>query len=356
MSILIVKPAIRSVLQSLAFIAGFLLFGCSDSGNSDVPNVSSMSIYEFDGSTMGTTYHIKVVLPSNAKSLENIGKGVDKALNDVDMSMSTYKKTSELSRFNQSPIDSWFPVSEDTMRVVKLAQSISAKSKGQYDTTVGPLVNLWGFGPMARPEVIPDQDQILALKQKVGYEKLAFREDPPALRKSADIYVDLSSVAKGYAVDKVAEFLEASSAPDYLVEVGGEIRAAGHKPGGAPWVLAIESPASESRSVFRKIKVTGIGLATSGDYRNYYEEAGVRFSHTIDPFTGRPIQHKLASVSVIAKTCAEADALATALLVMGEERGYEFALSNNIAAYFIYRTSDGFQGKSSNGFEQYLIH
>lgn len=340
-----------TMLTSIVILAGLFISGCDKVGNDTVSGKLKPSqmveVFEIAGPIMGTSYHIKVVLPSNQKSLDNLSVGVSETLKRIDHLMSTYKPDSEISRFNRFSKNSWFDVSEETFEVISLGQLISEKSEGFYDMTVGPLVNSWGFGPSGKPVKIPDEDQLQNLLNRVGFVHLKLDEKTFSVMKDADVYLDLSSIAKGYAVDAVARYLKKQNIENYLVEVGGEIRAQGNKPNGTIWRLAIESPTVGLRSIHKVIELTSAGLATSGDYRNYYEEAGVRYSHTINPFTGKPVQHKLTSVSVVRPSSAEADAMATMFMAMGTERGYKFAVEHKIAAYFIYRINDNSDDRDS---------
>ncbi len=352
-----IKPAKMTMLFSIVVLAGLFISGCnpnSDSGVTRPSDVAASKIYEISGPIMGSSYHIKVVLTPDEQLLQNLRVGVSETLTRVDRLMSTYKQESEISQFNIAPQNQWFSVSAETFEVIALGQAISTKSEGYYDMTVGPLVNSWGFGPTGKPIKVPDEGQLQSALNRVGFGFLKLDAESSAISKAADIYLDLSSIAKGYAVDRVANYLEQNGVTDYLVEVGGEIRANGYKPGQETWRLAIESPTVEQRSIYKVIELTNAGLATSGDYRNYFEENGVRYSHTINPFTGKPVQHQLTSVSVVRPTSAEADAMATMFMVMGTERGYQFAVENKIAAYFIYRSATGFQSKSTLQFEKYL--
>ncbi len=352
-----IKPATMTMLKSIVVLAGLFICGCNPSADTDehlLKNAPEASIYEISGPIMGSSYHIKVVLTPDVQLLEDLRIGVKDALNRVDRLMSTYKPDSEISRFNVSPQNEWFQVSADTFEVIALGQSISSTSEGFYDMTVGPLVNSWGFGPTGKPVKVPDEAQLQAGLVRVGFNFLKLDSKSSAISKTADIYLDLSSIAKGYAVDVVANYLEQQGVENYLVEVGGEIRALGYKPHNESWRLAIESPTVEQRSVFKVVELTNGGLATSGDYRNYYENNGIRYSHTINPFTGKPVQHQLTSVSVVRPTSAEADAMATMFMVMGTERGFQFAVENRIAAYFIFRNGSGFKSKSTLQFEKYL--
>ncbi|WP_250657914.1 FAD:protein FMN transferase [Alkalimarinus coralli] len=352
-----IKPAKMTVLISIVALAGLLLSGCEKNEpavSTSQTKHSVKQVFEFSGPIMGSSYHIKVVLTDGKELSENLAAGVNESLVRIDRLMSTYKPDSEISRFNAAPQNIWFPVSHETFDVIALGQEISEKSGGYYDMTVGPLVNSWGFGPTGKPVKIPDEGQLQRVMNRVGFGYLELKPESSSILKRADIYLDLSSIAKGYAVDVVADYLQQHGVTDYLVEVGGEIRAQGFKPDDSVWRLAIEAPTVGERSIYKVIELTNAGLATSGDYRNYYQEEGVRYSHTIDPFTGKPVQHSLTSVSVVRPTSAEADAMATMFMVMGAERGYKFAVENNIAAFFIFRNGDEFESQSTQAFKRYL--
>ena len=269
--------------------------------------------------------------------------------------MSTYDAESELSRFNQSEAqDAWFPVAAETAEVVAISRDISRHTGGRFDVTLGPLVNLWGFGPEPGSETRPSETELALARQRVGFERLELRMQPPALRKEADIYVDLSAVAKGYGVDAAAALLEALDIGNYLIEIGGEMRVKGLNERGSAWRIAIETPLALVRSGFRTLSIAEGGIATSGDYRNYFEEGGVRYSHIIDPLTASPITHSLASVTIIHPRASVADGWATALLVMGPESGFTLAQELGLAALFIVRESDGFAERFTQAFLPYL--
>lgn len=325
-------------------LAIFVITGCQQAKD---------EVRSIHGLTMGTSYSVKWV--SRDEGTQKVHASVEAVLKDINQSMSTYIKTSELSQLNQSASTDWMPLSAALYDVLRLSTAISEQTGGAFDVTVGPLVNLWGFGPDGRVVKAPSESQIETQRARVGYQKVGLNPEQQQVRKAvADLYIDLSAVAKGYAVDRVASLLEEHGIERYLVEVGGELRAKGLKPGGKDWRIAIETPDASTRSVQRIINVQDIAIATSGDYRNYFEENGVRFSHTIDPATGAPINHSLASVTVLASTCAEADALATAFMVMGTERGYEYAMQHRINALFIRKSDDGFEEVITPGFKKYL--
>lgn len=299
---------------------------------------------ELNGLTMGTTYTVKIAdvpLPAPRAALYKLVSGT---LNDLDERLSTYKENSELSRLNRNSSTDWIAVSPDLLAVLDVAMATSRLSGGAFDVTVGPLVNLWGFGPGGQPRRVPGDREISDALARVGYTRLELDPQRPAVRKSLPgLYVDLSAVASGYAVDTVAERLRGLGARNFMVELGGEIRTMGRNQNDAPWRVGIERPAPEQRDVQRIIELNNAGLATSGDYRNYFEEAGVRYSHTIDPANGRPVRHALASVTVVHDSAAHADALACALLVLGPERGYALAQREKLAALFIIRAANGFE-------------
>ncbi len=314
-------------------------------------------IWEIAGRVFGTEYHVKVVMTDDPGQLDTLAEGISALLESVDASMSTWREDSELSRFNSADDQSqWFEVSTPLYKVLATAHEVSEFSDGAFDITVGPVVNLWGFGPKARPEQVPEAALLKQRLDGVGYKKLELRAEPPAIRAGSKQYLDLSAIAKGYAVDAVANLLSDSGVDAYLVEIGGEVRVNGRKPGDEAWRLAIEEPVPDRREVNRVVALDSHGMATSGDYRNYYESAGLRFSHTIDPQSGRPISHNLASVTVIAETAMRADAMATAFNVMGYERARELAIGKNMAVYFIIRQENGFEAHYTPAFSSYFAN
>jgi thiamine biosynthesis lipoprotein len=299
---------------------------------------------------MGTSYSIKIVdLPAVIDS-KILDRNIAQLLAEINSLMSTYQEDSELSCFNRSRSTHWIAVSSELVKVLAEAQKISRLSGGAFDVTVGSLVNLWGFGPSQHTDKIPSLRQVEAEKEKVNFKLLKVRNLPPALKKQrGDIYVDLSAIAKGYGVDRVAELLESQGIYNYLVDIGGEERIKGYGPEGIPWRIAIEQPVTGERKVERILELTAGAVATSGDYRNYFEQNGKRYSHIIVPSTGWPITHKLASVTVLTAMAMHADALATALLVLGPEQGFQLAEREQIAALFLIKTPEGFMEKATTG-------
>lgn len=304
------------------------------------------------GRTMGTSYSIKLVVPAGlGVDLARLHADINARLRTINARMSTYRPDSELSRFNASDSLEWFAVSDELAQLVSRAKAISALSEGAFDVTVAPAVNLWGFGPTPEPSEPPDAATIAAVRARIGDDKLEVRLDPPALRKArADLEVDLSAIAKGYGVDALATLLDAAGIEHYLVEIGGELRARGHKPDHQPWRIAIERPNPLAREVYRVVELRDAAMATSGDYRNFITWDKQLYSHSIDPETARPVEHSLASVSVITEDCARADALATALLVLGPERGMALAEREGLAAFFVTRVGDDYEDAASSAF------
>lgn len=302
---------------------------------------------------MGTSYNIKASKLPDSLTSKEINSQVKALLEKVNGQMSTYQKDSELSLLNQNTSIDWIPVSAELYAVINEALKISRLSNGLFDVTVGPLVNLWGFGPDEMTLSPPDEAVIKDRLNQIGYKRLTLKDDGLFAKKDVPgLYVDLSGIAKGYGVDQVGLLLERLGIMDYMVEIGGEIRVKGKNNKGHPWQIAIEKPTVEKRMIEKVLAITDTGMATSGDYRNYFEVDGVRFSHTIDPRTGRPINHKLASVTVLSETSMEADGLATAFMVMGPDEGYKFAEQNHIAAFFIIKSDKGFDEKMSTAFAQ----
>ncbi|WP_143872741.1 FAD:protein FMN transferase [Catenovulum sediminis] len=336
---------IYSIWLALLGLAFFV--SCSQQNNDELDTVL------LQGKTMGTSYQVKFVAKKSIIEQHNFYREVEKVLKDVNDKMSTYQKDSELSRFNQYQGTDGFTVSADTASVVKAALALGKLTEGALDVTVGPLVNLWGFGPNARPENIPSAEKLSEIRNTIGLDKLRV-SDSQLFKSNANLYVDLSAIAKGFGVDKIAALLEQKGVDAYMVEIGGEMRLKGKKQEGSDWLIAIEKPVSIERAVQQVIAPGDNALATSGDYRNYYERDGIRYSHTIDPITGKPISHKLVSVSVIADTCMQADALATALNVMGPEKALSFAQQQRLAVYLVIKSESGFDVQYTEYFERYM--
>jgi thiamine biosynthesis lipoprotein len=323
---------------SFAILVSLFLTGCSN----------KPEIIEISGSKMGTSYHITVV--ADQLPPDDLAQQIDQLLSVVDNSMSTYKQNSEISQFNRLPAGGSLKISSEFADVIRISQKVWTLSEGAFDPTIAPLVDLWGFGPTENELPIPSTESIQIALDSMGFDSVLLEDS--TLTKNKALSLDLSAVAKGYAVDLVADHLEMLALPDYLVEIGGEIRVSGFNAEGVAWKIALEQPQLFA-AVDRVIDLTDIAVATSGDYRNYFEKDGQRYSHTIDPRSGQPIMHSLASVTVITESCAEADAWATAFSVMGVTQSKSLANQLGIATYMLVRQEDDFVAISSDDFEPY---
>lgn len=337
------------LLQRLVIALSILvLAGCFPNNNA-----SSLQEVLVQGHTMGTTYNIKVVVDGKSFDSAALKVEVDKLLGQVNASMSTYQSDSELSLINASQNKEGIELSPQLAQVLSEAIRLGEISQGKLDVTVGPLVNLWGFGPQYKVEQTPTNEELKLARTRIGLDKIELTNGV-LTKLHSEVYIDLSTIAKGYGVDVVAELLESKGINRYLVEIGGEMRLKGFKANGTLWHVAIEKPQVTERAVHQVLVPQDNAVATSGDYRNYFEKGGQRFSHIIDPHTGKPINHKLVSVTVIHPSAMTADGLSTMLMVMGEEEGLAFAEANEIAAYFIRKTENGFVEQSTVKFMPYL--
>ena len=297
---------------------------------------------------MGTRYSVQLSPPPDDNTLTMLQLRVDERLRMINAQMSTYLDGSDLSRFNRSTSTDWQSVPPELLEVVRRAIQISDRTGGRYDITIGPLVDLWGFGNAGDRDRPPPEAAIRDALQRIGYHKLDWRENPPALRKQhPELAIDLSSIAKGWAVDQVAALLIRQGFQDFLVEIGGETVARGTKADGSIWRIAIERPGDARRVAQGGLAARDLAVATSGDYRNFFEHDGERFTHTIDPDTGRPIRHRLASVTVLADNCTDADAWATALMSLGDADGPDVADALGLAALFIVRDGEALRERPS---------
>lgn len=301
-------------------------------------------VAELGGATMGTRWSVKVHAPElDADARDDLDERVQGALDRVNALMSTYDPESELSRFNRAQAGEPFAISAETAQVFAVAREVSERSGGAFDVTVRPLVSAWGFGATDRAPIPPAPEELAALRARVGFALVSLDPAAPSLRKErSDVECDLSAIAKGFGVDQVAELLLAEGHGDFLVEVGGELRAAGLRAADRPWRVAIERPdPGGGRAIHRVVELRDRALATSGDYRNYFERDGRRFSHIIDPRSAAPALHPPASVTVVAERAVRADAWATALSVLGHEEGAALAEREGLAVYFLVRGDEG---------------
>jgi len=319
---------------------------------------SPATIRQLSGLTMGTSYRIQLVDLPAGKSEQQISGDVSALLTEMDKGIfSTYADSSELSRLNRHPINTPFAASSHLIEVLLLAIEISELTGGAFDVTIGPLVNLWGFGPEISPkDAVPADSDIAARREQMGFKHIVIDPDTAEITKLRSLFVDLSAVAKGYGVDQLASYFDDLGVESYFLEIGGELKIKGLKPGGLSWVPAIEAPVDTASQVYQVFFSRGepIAVAGSGDYRNYFELDGVRYSHAIDPRTGYPISHSLAAAYVIDESAATADALATAFMVMGLEESRALASTMGQAVYFIYKSDDGFRDYASVEFASYM--
>ena len=332
---------------SLFFIGLNLFVACS--------KVEQVPV-SIQGNTMGTTYSITIVEAGKTLESEALKASIDELLLEVNRQMSTYIDDSEISTFNRGSIDEWISVSSDFVQVVSLSQQLSELSDGKFDVTIGPLIELWGFGRQSSEEA-PPSEAIDAAKAKVGWNFLSVDESTNQLKRSKDISLNLSAIAKGFGVDKIAEYLDAKGIENYLVEIGGEIRVKGLNAQSKPWRLGIEKPSLSQQGAQQIVALSNASIATSGDYRNYFEQDGIRYSHTIDPQLGKPVKHNIASVTVIAPTAALADGFATTLNVMGLNDALRLAEQENINAFFILydqSSATGYREEMTSNFERFF--
>ncbi len=335
-------------ISTLLFMV-LLQAGCSEQPNK-IPEMLTLS-----GSTMGTTFHLKYYASSDPLSnTENIRSVVRELLDSIEQKMSTYLPDSEISRFNRAEANQWVAVSQQTLNVINIALTISHNTHGAFDVSVAPLVNLWGFGPNFSTDSIPAPQTIKNMLKQIDYHAIQLRDKPPAILKTHAMSIDLSGVAKGYAVDQVAELLNSLNIKTFMVEIGGEIRTHGRKNDNQSWKIGVESPQTELRSVQRILEISDWAVATSGDYRNFFEKDGKRYSHTIDPVTGYPVTHNLASVTILTQQAAQADALATALVVMGPTKALLFANTHKLLALLIIRDGTTYAEIASTAFQQHF--
>jgi thiamine biosynthesis lipoprotein len=332
---------LRLVVLTLA-LSG-LAAGCSRRG-----------VVHIEGRTMGTTYRVTVVTASPG-ARDALKSAIDGRLDELNRHLSTWDDTSEISRFNRlERAGVEFAASPDFLRVMGAAREIFTLSGGAWDGTVRPLVDLWGFGPSGPARPAPTPEEIAAALGEVGFDRIEVRPSGTLVKRTAGVTVDLSSIAKGYGVDVVAELLVPRAGSDFLIEIGGEVYASGSRPGGGPWRVGINrpDPSAGHDEVYRVVALHDEALATSGDYRSFFLEDGARRSHVIDPRTGRPVANGVVSVTVRAPTCMQADGLATAVMVMGEEDGLALVERlPDVEAFVVVADPDGsLRDHASSGF------
>ena len=311
---------------------------------------SGDGLESFGGPTMGSTYSVKYVRGPSGPDIAHVQPEVEAILAEVDQQMSTYRSDSDIERFNGLPADSCQSMPAGVLALVRVGEQLSIDSQGSYDLTVEPLLDLWGFGPQARVEHVPTAEQLALVRQRVGHDHL--RIDGDQLCKDAPVQVDFNSIAAGYAVDRISARMQVLGIRSFLVEATGELKAVGKKADGSPWRVALEAPRDDQQIAEKIIELDGYGVSTSGDYRNYFEQDGRRYSHTFDALTGAPIDHALASVTVIDRSALMADGFSTLLLILGPERGWAFAEQHKIAAFFVIRVDKRFIIRSNSAFDR----
>lgn len=308
---------------------------------------SAETVSEIYGTTMGSTYSIKWVAAEGVPAAEEVHRQVEQMLDEFEDVASTWRPDSRLSQFNAAPAGTCEEMPGPILELVALAEELHEQSEGSFDLTLGPLMRLWGFHGNAQLHV-PDAQQLDDVLAGTGQQYLHVRDGQ--LCKDRPLELDISGLAAGYMVDRVAERLIALGIQSYMVELTGELKADGSKPGGSPWRIAIEEPRDASRVAQLVLPLRGYGVSTSGDYRNYYEHQGQRYSHTFDPLSGKPVLQDLAAVTVLHPSAAWADGLSTVLLVKGTEAGWTYALQHDLAALFVVRQGDGFVSRSTPRF------
>lgn len=291
-------------------------------------------------------------------SLAELQHGLQDILDAADQVLSTYRADSELMRVNRAPVGEWVIVSPLLLNTVHTAVEISVLTDGAYDITVGPLVDIWGFGSANVLAGLPDETALAAARARVGWRHIGIRAETSALMRRADIQMDISSMGEGIAVDALSDFLRRKGVQSYLVSVAGTLRAQGKKPDGQPWTVAIERPDGSGLPLL-PLPLQGQVVSTSGSYRHYREISGQTYSHTLDPESGRPVTHQGVSVTVLGlggMTAARADALATALNVLGPEAGLRLAEEQGLAVLFIEKAAGDFRELASSGFRSFLFY
>ena len=327
------------------FLITVFLTACDNSTLTNSNKTKSL----IQGKTMGTTFNVSIVhLKSLKIDIKALKSDIDKLLIAVNQQVSTYIPDSQISQFYDNKTTNWIEINEDFYHIVAAAQKVSHLSNGAFDITVSPLIDSWGFGAKNNDSP-PSDTKIKELLGNIGYKRLKLNEAKSSIKKEIpSLRIDLSAIAKGFAVDKLSLLLSEKGFPNHLVEIGGELRASGTNQSDKSWRIAVEQPDTSSTIANKGIEISNRAVATSGDYRNYFVENGVRRSHIIDPNSGYPITHKLASVTVLHESTMFADAYATAVLVMGEELGKSFAEENNFDVLMIIRDDDKFKFWSSS--------
>ena len=317
-----------------------------------VPPPASARGFRLGGETMGTSWSVQGLLdPACGLDAGTLAAGIEGVLDMVVAQMSNWRDDSDIGRFNRAPTGTWQALPDACFLVLQAALTMARDSGGAYDPSAGPLVELWGFGPAGTRSTPPLLAEIDAARMRCGWRRIEIDATGQRVRQPGGVSLDLCAIAKGHAVDAVSDWLSASGVPHHLVEIGGELRGEGVKPDGLPWWVELENPPEASPAALQPgpefaqtvVALHGLSVATSGDYRRYFDRDGRRFSHTIDPRTGYPASHALASVTVLHPSCMLADAWSTALMVLGPQAGMHLARRDGIAARMLARTPAGFR-------------
>ncbi|WCE04352.1 FAD:protein FMN transferase [Pseudoxanthomonas sp. JBR18] len=318
-------------------------------------DVRPRELVRLGGHTMGTTWSVRVAVPVG-HDLHALHAALQVPLDRVIAQMSTWVSDSDLCRFNRAAPGTWHPLPDEFAKVMRCALRIAQATDGVFDPTCGALVQAWGFGAGGGTPGVPSQARLAAARARPGWRQLAWQTDEQdILLQPGDVQLDLSAIAKGYAVDLVLDTLQARGLPDALVEVGGELAGRGRKPDGTPWRVLVETGSDEDALLPpRVLALDHAAVATSGDRWHRFDQAGRRYAHTLDPRRGHPVEHTAAAVTVLGKSAMEADAWATALTVMGPEAGLAFARAHGLAARFVVRGRQGVEEHLSPGFEAAL--
>jgi len=315
-----------------------------------VPPLRGESVVQrLHGETMGTTWSAIVVGPPRMSS-DALNVAIKRALDNIVAQMSAWLPHSDLSRFNRAEPGSTHELPAELFCVLDYALAVASETDGAYDPTVGALTALWGFGPENNPQDVPDKEAMGTARGLCGWRRLRLSRSEREAVQPGGLIIDLCAVAKGFAVDSLADVVRALGCTDFLVEIGGELRGEGCKPDGTPWWVAIEAPRAAASVPDTVIALHGLAVATSGDQRRNFERGGRRYAHTLDPRTGHPVRNGVVSVTVVADTCMEADALSTALYVLGEELGLAFARRRGIPALFVLEDGGGLRERLSPAF------
>ena len=312
------------------------------------------SVLEFSGATMGTTYLVKVIDRDSLLRRDRLAAAIEGALADVSAEMSNWAPDSEVSVFNAAMTTGPVAASPGLVEVVSAAEEVRRASGGSFDIALGPLIELWGFGASGPAGRAPADASVAAALERRGRGAPVVASGGTLRKARPETAVFLSAIGKGHGVDRVARAIAALGAQDFMVEVGGDLVTSGRNEDGEPWRIGIETPDPLARNLQKVVGISGLGLATSGDYRNYFEADGRRYSHILDARTGRPVTHRTASATVLAENAMLADAWATAMLVMGRDRGLETAEARGLPVLFIDRAGTGFEATPSARFAEFL--